>query len=118
MYQTTNEMAKKLYDNPWISKRIIFLIDHKRLEASDLILKVTHCDPEYIDEVLDEANEIIEHLTYKKLVGYFSGSDIDKTNYHTFITYACAVLQEFVFRKMKLKDDSYIESVVIKHVLE
>jgi hypothetical protein len=106
--------AKHDYDSMWISKRVVTLISNERICIDGVELKVKHCDPEYVDEIISEATEILESITELMLKNYLAANNMDPSEYVTFVDYACDIVKCYISKKMKLYNDECVSYLVIK----
>lgn len=108
-------MAKQKYDSFYYSKRMMQLIQLNVFVIEDVKLKVSLCEPDYIDEILMEANEIIEQLNAETIKLFVTTRDLTPDSFHSFIEYTTTVLSKLISHKMKLHNDDYVESVIVEY---
>lgn len=108
-------MAKQTYNSYYYSKRILQLIQLNSFVIEDVKLRMSTCEPDYIDEVLIEANELLEQMTAENIKLFVTTRDLTPDSFHTFIEYARIVIEKFISNKIKLHNDDYIESIIVTH---
>ena len=106
---------KQEYDYLWISKRLILLLENDLLIIGDPILKVMHCDEDYISESLSEAEEIVQSLTDSLLMNFIKKLPTVPKDHISFVDYACHAIEKIIIHRLKLDSNECISHFKIEY---
>ena len=106
---------KQEYDYLWISKRLVLLLENDLLIVGNPILKVMHCDEDYISESLAEAEEIMQSLTDSLLMNFIKKLPTVPKDHISFVDYACYAIEKIITYKLKLDSNECISHFKIEY---
>lgn len=108
-------IQKQIYDYLWISKRLLFLIEKNLLVIGEPVLKVQHCDQDYISETQLEAEDMLPTLTETVTMNFIQRLPTTPKDHSTFIDYACHAIERIVAYKLKLDMNDCISHFKIEY---
>ena len=106
---------KQEYDYLWISKRLVLLLENDLLIVGNPILKVMHCDEDYISESLAEAEEIMQSLTDSLLMNFIKKLPTVPKDHISFVDYACYAIEKIITYTLKLDSNECISHFKIEY---
>jgi len=101
---------------PFLTNKIVLLVENNRYTVEDANLKIAYCDLSYIDEMHEEALEVLETMTPTSLNSFLKKNSFELVEYKTTVDMIESILQGYVANKLKLGINPYIESFTIKHI--
>jgi len=101
---------------PLLANKIVLLVENNRYTIKEANLKIAHCDLSYIEELQEEALEVLETMTPLALKSFLKHNSFELVDYKTVVDMTEKILQGYVANKLKLGINPYIESFTIKHI--
>jgi len=106
---------KPKYDSLHWSKRILLLVEHDRFCVGEAVIKIDYCDQEYVNELHEQAEELLDGLTIHDIKNFIAFLDVNLLDYHSFTEYATDILEKLIVQKLKLYEDECVEYFKIEH---
>lgn len=106
------------YNYLHIAKRLRQCVDLNLFHIGEPVLKLVHCDEDYLLELLTEAEEIIDSMDSNLIMSCIKKLPTLPKDFPKFKDYVCYSIQEILRLKMKLDDDecvSYFKIVYEKN---
>lgn len=103
------------YNYLHISKRLHQCITFEFCIVGEPVLKLIHCDEEYLAEITKEVEELFDSLTPSMIMNYIKKLPLLPKDFPKFSDYVCYSLQELITLKMKLENDECISHFKIDY---
>ncbi|MEY2869792.1 MAG: hypothetical protein RIR01_2294 [Bacteroidota bacterium] len=106
---------RSAYNYLHISKRIHQCVQLELYYVGEPVLKLIHCDQEYLNEMVERANELFDSLTPSLIMSAIKLLPLLPKDFPKFHDYICYSLKELLIIKMKLVDDECISHFEIEY---
>lgn len=106
---------RNTYNYLQISKRLHQCIQLELCYVGEPVLKLIHCEQDYLNEMVEIANETFDGLTPNLIMSSIKLLPMLPKDFQTFPDYVCYSLKELLIIKMKLVDDECISHFEIEY---